>query len=115
MKVSSLRPRIALLVAICYLALAVGLPFLHRHGLPCAPPRASVHRVALVHGSAGSEDSCPSCQWDRIAKAAPPALVLWTQAERLATRFQLPRAEDHFSPISGLPTSRAPPLPSLGS
>ena len=113
MKISLLRPRIALLVAIYYLTLAAGLPFLHRHGLPGAPPRASVHRVALVHGSAGREDTCPSCQWDRIAKAAPSAPVLWAQAERLVTRFQLPRAEDPFSPIFGLPAFRAPPLSSL--
>jgi hypothetical protein len=110
MRISSLRPRIALLVAIYYLALAVGLPFLHRHGLPGPPSRASVHRVALVHGTTGSQDSCPACQWDRIAKAAPPVPVLWTHTERLVTRFQLPRAEDPFSPIFGLPAFRAPPL-----
>ena len=113
MKISLLRPRIALLVASYYLALAVGLPFLHRHGLPSAPPRASVHRVALVHGSAVSEDTCPSCQWDRIAKAALPAPLVWTESERLVTRFQFPRAGDPFSPIFGLPAFRAPPLSSL--
>jgi hypothetical protein len=113
MKISSLRTRIALLVAIYYLALAVGLPFLHRHGEPGPLAPTGVHQALLAHGPTGSEDTCLSCQWDKVAKAAPPTPLLWNQVERLVTRFQPARAEDPFSPSFGLPASRAPPTPSL--
>jgi hypothetical protein len=110
---TTLRHWIAFLVALHYLALAVGLPFLHRHGEAGPPACTAAHGAALAHGAGSDADHCPSCQWDQIAKAAPPAPLLRSQSERFVTRCQLPRAEDPFFPNLGLPASRAPPIPAL--
>jgi hypothetical protein len=110
MRSSRRRTRIALLVAMHYLALVAAVPFLHWHGWGGgACERVAVHQATVGRASTLSGNLCPSCEWEQVAKASPPTPLLWTQVERLVTRSVPPPAEGPSSTPFGLPSSRAPP------
>jgi hypothetical protein len=105
------RRSIAVLAAIQYLTLVLALPFFHRHGpTPGAAARASLHRFLASGAAVSDRDTCPSCEWDLVAKAAAPPPVLWTRMERSVRLPNPPRAADPPASPAGLPSSRAPPF-----
>src|SRR5437588_12909090 len=111
MQITQLRKRIAVLVATQYLALALAAPFLHRHVSDEAGLGWHVH----VHGwgitavAAAQDSPCPSCEWQKVARSAPPKPLAWGLVVRLVDRFTPAPADDPSLPIFGLASSRAPP------
>src|SRR2546429_9709212 len=110
MQITQRLKRIALLVAIQYLALATAAPYLPRHlsddactDVQCVAHRSAIRAAATSHGSI-----CPSCEWQKVARSAPPTPLAWEQIVRLVALFAPLSSEDPSPPVFGLPSSRAP-------
>src|SRR5436305_1080610 len=89
MQTTQIRKGIALLAVIPYLALALAAPFLHRHGSGDAGAgrRVAAGRWPIRAGTAGHERPCPSCEWQKVARMAPPTPLTCGLVARLIERF----------------------------